>query len=104
MTSPFRVEPDALVSAAPAFETQARRFAAEVELLSGLGVHSGAEGLRTGAGDVDATIGGKVDEIIEALAGAGEYLRQTSMKLISTAQSYEAIDRQVAGGMDMLTP
>src|SRR5947209_4545435 len=102
MTSAFKVDPQALENAALAFETQAKRLAVEIEVLSGLGIQPGGAVLQAGAGDLDARIGGKLDEIIEALAGAGERLQQTSTNLTVNAQNYLGTDGHVAGAMDAI--
>jgi ABC-type transporter Mla subunit MlaD len=86
----------ALHSAATTFETQAEHLAGEIEVLSGLGIHSGGEGLDTGDGDLNSLIGGKLDEIIEALAGEGEHLQQTSKNLNIVLRNYQNTDGHVA--------
>jgi len=102
--SNFEVDLQALAYAARTFEAQAERLAGEIEVLSGLGAHSGGEGLHTGSGDLDVLIGGKVEEIIEALAGAGARLQVTSDNLELIKQRYGGTDAQVAQGMDGIQP
>lgn len=104
MSSEFNVDLGALADAARAFEAQAERLAVDIELLSGLGVHSAMEGLHTGADDLDATIGAQLDEIVEALAGSGERLQQTASTLNANARNYEAADMQVADRIDAIQP
>jgi|ERR1041385_880386 hypothetical protein len=102
MTSEFKVDPQALVSAAQALEEASARLAAEVEVLSGLSTQPGGQVLRAGADDLDASIGRGLGEIIEAMAGAGERLQQASWNLTTNVRNYQAMDGHAAEGMNAI--
>lgn len=103
MAADYRVSDlGALADAGQTFDKLAGRLASEVEVVTGLGFDSVAGGLSTGDHDLDRLIEGKVDEIIEALAGEGEHLQQTSVDLTTVVRNYKSADSKAAGAIDAI--
>lgn len=102
MAADYNVHPSALGTAAQALDAQAKRLALEIELLSGLVIQPGGTFVHTGADDLDAMIGRRLDQLIEALAGEGERLQLRSTGLTATARNYAGQDGEVAEGIDVI--
>jgi hypothetical protein len=99
VTADFRIsDVQALVNAAATFEAQAEQLAVEIEVWSQFSIHS----VQTGADDLDSLIGSKLDEIVEAMAGEGQRLRQTSRNLAIVAQRYRSMDSAAARSIDAI--